>query len=128
MIHSMGIIIKKILNKFTGNLNHLSIFLIILETAVGREKDVQEIDVHRNFEKFALTLLVVRIFSIFLGASRACADFRDPTAGSRLNNYPKPLNIPHRRAKHETATSEASSFKGHVCCTSQCNIESIKTI
>jgi hypothetical protein len=55
-----------------------------LETAVGREKDVQDIDVHGEFEKRVVTLLVMSAFSNFPGASRACADFRDPTAVSRL--------------------------------------------
>jgi hypothetical protein len=57
---------------------------IILETAVGREKDVQDIDVHGEFEKRVVTLLVMSAFSNFPGASRACADFRDPTAISRI--------------------------------------------
>ena len=57
---------------------------IILETAVGREKDVQALDVPGEFEKFVVTLLVMRSFSNFSGASRACADFRDPTAVSRI--------------------------------------------
>jgi hypothetical protein len=36
---------------------------IILETAVGREKDVQDIDVHGEFEKRVVTLLVMSAFS-----------------------------------------------------------------
>jgi hypothetical protein len=56
-----------------------------LETAVGREKDVQDIDVHGGFAKRVVTLLVMSAFSNFPGAARACADFRDPTAVSRLN-------------------------------------------
>ena len=55
-----------------------------LESAVGRGKDVQDIGVHREFEKCVVTLLVMSIFPSFLGASRACADFRDPTADSRF--------------------------------------------
>ena len=58
-----------------------------LENAVGREKNVQDIDVHGGFEKRVVTLLVMSVFSNFSGASRACADFRDPTAFSRLNEY-----------------------------------------
>ena len=57
-----------------------------LETAVGREKDVQDIDVHGRFEKLVVTLLVMRAFSNFPGALRACAYFRDPTAVSRFNS------------------------------------------
>jgi hypothetical protein len=37
--------------------------LIILETAVGREKDVQDIDVRGEFEKRVVTLLVMSAFS-----------------------------------------------------------------
>ncbi len=55
-----------------------------LETAVGREKDVQDIDVHGELEKLVVTLLVMRDFSSFPGASRAFAYFRDPTAVSRI--------------------------------------------
>ena len=55
-----------------------------LETSVGREKDVQDIGVRREFEKVVVTLLVMRAFSNFLGAPRACADFREPTAVSRF--------------------------------------------
>ena len=57
---------------------------MILETAVGREKDVQGIGVHGEYEKLVVTLLVMRGFSDFPGASRACAYFRDPTSASRM--------------------------------------------
>jgi len=33
-----------------------------LETSVGREKDVQDIGVNREFKKFVFTLLVARTF------------------------------------------------------------------
>ena len=62
-----------------------SITTLNLETAVGREKDVQDIDVHGEFKKSVVTLLVMRTFLNLSGASRACAAFRDPTAVSRLN-------------------------------------------
>ena len=63
---------------------------INLESADGREKDVQDIGVYREFEKCVVTLLVMSIFSSFLvmrhsDASRACPDFRDPIAESRFN-------------------------------------------
>ncbi len=45
---------------------------------------MQDIDVHGRFEKLVVTLLVMRAFSNFLGALRACAYFRDPTAVSRI--------------------------------------------
>ncbi len=63
---------------------------IILETAVGCEKDVQGIDVHGEYEKLVVTLLVMRGFSDFPGASRACTYFRDPTAVPRImrESYP----------------------------------------
>ncbi len=57
---------------------------LTLESSVEREKDVQGIDVHREFERSVVTLLVMSIFSDFLGALRACADFRDSTEDSRL--------------------------------------------
>ena len=46
---------------------------ISLETSVEREKDVQHIDVHGEFEKLIATLLVMRAFPNFPGASRGCA-------------------------------------------------------
>jgi hypothetical protein len=46
---------------------------------------VQALDVLGEFEKRVVTLLVMSAFSNFPGASRACADFRDPTAVSRFN-------------------------------------------
>jgi hypothetical protein len=45
---------------------------------------VQDIDVHGEFEKRVVTLLVMSDFSNFPGASRACAGFRDPTAVFRI--------------------------------------------
>jgi hypothetical protein len=45
---------------------------------------VQDIDVHGGFEKRVVTLLVMSAFLNFPGASRACADFRDPTAVFRI--------------------------------------------
>jgi len=50
-----------------------------LKTAVGREKAVQAIDVHREFKNCVVTFWVMSQFFNFLGASRDCADFRDPT-------------------------------------------------
>jgi len=57
---------------------------IILKTAVEREKAVQAIDVHRNFKNCVVTFWVMSQFLKFLGASRGCADFRDPTAVFRI--------------------------------------------
>ena len=54
-----------------------------LDPAIEREKGVQNIDVHRKLENFVVTLLVMKIFSGFLSASRACAYFRDSTAEFR---------------------------------------------
>ena len=58
---------------------------MILETAVGREKDVHDIDVHGEYEKLVATLLVMRGFSDFpvmrhSGASRA--RLKAPTFGA----------------------------------------------
>jgi hypothetical protein len=75
---------------------------IILETAVGREKDVQDIDVHGEFEKRVVTLLVMSAFSNFPGASRACADFRDPTAVSRI-----------MRSQNRLTTSSTGAVSSH---------------
>ena len=55
-----------------------------LKTAVGREKTVQAIDVHREFKNCVVTFWVMSQFFNFLGASRDCADFRDPTAVFRI--------------------------------------------
>ncbi len=58
-----------------------------LETAVGRKKAVQEIGVHGEIQKVVVTSVVMRHFCILPGAPRACADFCDPTAVSRLNQF-----------------------------------------
>ena len=52
----------------------------ILKAAIGREKAVQAIDVHRELKNCVVTFWVMSQFAHFLGASRGCADFRDPTA------------------------------------------------
>jgi hypothetical protein len=45
---------------------------------------VQAIDVHREFKNCVVTFWVMSQFLHFLGASRGCADFRDPTAVFRV--------------------------------------------
>ncbi len=57
-----------------------------LDSAIEHDKGVQDIGVHRKLENFAVTLLVMKTFSGFLGASRACAHFRDSTAEFRLKH------------------------------------------
>jgi hypothetical protein len=57
---------------------------IILDSAVSREKAVQYIGAQRKLVKFMVTLLEMRYFSTFLGTSRACANFRDPTTEFRI--------------------------------------------
>jgi|GEM_PF-787769 len=57
---------------------------IILDSAIEHEKEVLDIGVHRKLENFVVTLLVMKMFSGFLGASRACAYFRDSTAEFRI--------------------------------------------
>ena len=57
-----------------------------LKTAVGREKAVQAIDVHRKFKNCVVTFWVMSQFLKFLGASKGCADFRDPTAVFRFKH------------------------------------------
>ncbi len=39
---------------------------------------------HSEIEKLVITLLVMRSFSVLLGAPRACLDFREPTAVFRV--------------------------------------------
>ena len=56
-----------------------------LKAAVEREKAVQAIDVHRECTNCVVTFWVMSQFLHFLGASRGCADFRDPTAVFRFN-------------------------------------------
>jgi hypothetical protein len=56
-----------------------------LKAVVEREKAVQAIDVHREFTNCVVTFLVMSQLFHFLGASRGCADFRDPTAVFRLD-------------------------------------------
>ncbi len=55
-----------------------------LESSVECEKDVQDIDVRREFKKSVATLLVMSICSNFLGALRACSDVRDSTDESKF--------------------------------------------
>jgi len=55
-----------------------------LETAVGRKTNVEDIGVPGERKKFVVTSVVMRHFFILAGAPRACADFCDPTAVSRL--------------------------------------------
>jgi hypothetical protein len=56
-----------------------------LKAAVEREKAVQAIDVHRECKNCVVTFWVISQLLHFLGASRGCADFRDPTAVFRFN-------------------------------------------
>jgi hypothetical protein len=74
-----------------------------LETAVGRKKDAQGIGVHREIKKFVVTLLVMRHFFIVRGAPRACVDFCDPTAVSRI------------MGDEHVCASDARDRKGYVC-------------
>jgi len=56
-----------------------------LETAVGCKNDAYGgIGVHGAIKKFVVTVLVMRHVFIFRGGPRACVDFCDPTAVSRL--------------------------------------------
>ncbi|NQZ33199.1 MAG: hypothetical protein HRU06_18165 [Oceanospirillaceae bacterium] len=59
-------------------------FLFNLDSAIEREKEVQKIGVHRKLENFVVTLLVIKIFSGFLGALRTCAYLSDSTAEFRF--------------------------------------------
>ncbi len=75
---------KDVLNRVPYTTKDDSTGSIILKTAVEREKAVQAIDVHRNFKNCVVTFWVMSQFLKFLGASRGCADFRDPTAVFRI--------------------------------------------
>jgi len=57
---------------------------IILKAAVGREKAVQAIDVHREWKNCVVTFGVMSQVFHSLGASRGCADFRVPTTVFRI--------------------------------------------
>jgi len=63
---------------------HVSGFTLNLETAVGRKTHVEGFGVSGERKKFVVTSVVMRHFFILPGAPRACADFCDPTAVSRL--------------------------------------------
>ena len=64
-----------------------------LKTVVGHEKAVQAIDVLRNFKKCVVTFWVMSQFLKFLGTSRGCTDFRDPTAVFRFNQLRKTKRV-----------------------------------
>jgi hypothetical protein len=55
--------------------------------------------VHREREKVVVTFVVMRHFSLLRGAPRACADFCDPTAVSRLKV--KTLLRDHKKARFQ---------------------------
>ncbi len=86
-------------------------FSLNLKTAVGLEKAVQAIDVHRKFINCVVTFWVMSQFLHFLGASRGCADFRDPTAVFRLKHY--------TRMEHCTTSMEVC-FVRWGCPSSKC--------
>ena len=78
--------------------NRESLFLVNpdifnLKAAVGREKAVQAIDVHRECINCVVTFGVMNQFLHFLGAARGCADFRDPTAVFRFNRESIPIAV-----------------------------------
>ena len=56
-----------------------------LERAVEHGKGTQDIGVHGKVEKIVVTSLVMRYFSTFSGAIRACDIFHVPTALFRVN-------------------------------------------
>jgi hypothetical protein len=63
---------------------NVAMWCLNLKAAVEREKAVQVIDVHRECKNCVVTFWVMSQLFHFLGASRGCADFRDPTAVFRL--------------------------------------------
>ncbi len=58
--------------------------VVNLKAAVEREKAVQAIEVQRDCKNCVVTFWVMSPLFHFLGASRGCADFRDPTAVFRI--------------------------------------------
>jgi hypothetical protein len=72
------------------------LFKLNLKAAVEREKAVQTIDVARECNNCVVTFWVMSQLFHFLGASRGCADFRDPTAVFRLTDQRIPLIRPCR--------------------------------
>jgi len=58
-----------------------------LESAVRFDFIVQDIDMHSEFKKCVVTLLVISSLLNLLGASRACARNRDLTADYRFKYY-----------------------------------------
>jgi hypothetical protein len=68
---------------------------------------VQGIDVHGEFEKRVVTLLVMSAFLNSAGASRACADFRDPTAVFRIM-----IAFSKARSRPSEAVDSGESFPG----------------
>lgn len=51
---------------------------------LGAKKDAEDFGVHFEIKPFVVTVLVMRYFSILRGAPRACEDFCNSTAVSRI--------------------------------------------
>ncbi|NQZ32052.1 MAG: hypothetical protein HRU06_12305 [Oceanospirillaceae bacterium] len=79
--------------------------MIILDSAIEREKEVQDIGVQRKLENFVVTLLVMKIFSGFLGASRICAYFRDSTAEFRIKAHHSICPLIYQRGCGRTSSN-----------------------
>ena len=73
-------------NRVVNNSSWMRGFFI-LKTAVGREKAVQVIDVHREWKNCVATFCAMSQLFHFLGASRGSADLRDPTAVFRIIDH-----------------------------------------
>jgi hypothetical protein len=76
---------------------------VILKAAVEREKAVQAIAAPRECKNCVVTFWVMSQFLDFLGASRNCADFRDPTAVFRVIDQ-------HVRKKPHSKKTRNGSF------------------
>jgi len=72
-----------------------------LNSALEREKGVPVNGVHRKSEKSVVTLLMMRIFSGFLGASRTSAYFRDSIAEFRFK-YPAKIFSTDKQIKAQS--------------------------
>jgi hypothetical protein len=103
--------------------------LIILKAAVEREKAVQAIDGHRECKNCVVTFWVMSQWLHFLGASRGCADFRDPTAVFRFKlplfkklffkEFPSNLKIDSMSQEHGSSFTMANSNDAWILCKKQ---------
>jgi len=59
---------------------------VVPRAFTGHGSEIFNRPVHGEIKKFAVTVWVMSHFCVWRGAARACVDFYDPTAVSRLNS------------------------------------------